>query len=292
MAPPSRASAARLATRLTASACPPSTMRNGRTGIAAPTVNATNDPRAALTGDPIDRTSSPTSSWMRMRTAWSGSSKTASTNSGSLLLAEPALRVDPSQDRAFLVRDLAELLALERDLVVEQLALALHRDVFADAHAERARQEAGDPRQQDETGIGGGGSDAHDQGEVRHQAVVGAEHDRPQDRIDAGLVRLGRRRQQTVVDDPRRMNHSPDLHVHGAPRLAHLAHGRSGAAGRDRAACPEIVPFGLPKQPRTTRRAARAPASRRRRRRRRAPGSSGPARRTRRTATRRSRGRP
>ena len=48
-------------------------------GTSAPSVKARNDPTAALIGEPMDRASSPTSSWRSRATACSGSAKTRST---------------------------------------------------------------------------------------------------------------------------------------------------------------------------------------------------------------------
>ena len=42
---------------------------------------------------------------------------------------------------------------LEGDLALEQLALALHADVLAGGHAERAGEQAGDAGQQDDAAV-------------------------------------------------------------------------------------------------------------------------------------------
>ncbi len=67
-----------------------------------------------------------------------------------LLGAESALDVELGQDRPLLVGGVTELLALEGQLVVEQLPLALDRDVLADAHAEGAGDEPGHTGEHDD----------------------------------------------------------------------------------------------------------------------------------------------
>ena len=61
---------------------------------------------------------------------------------GGLLRLEPAPDVDVAQDAPLLLRRPAELMALEGQLELEELALRLDRDVLADAHAEGAGQQA------------------------------------------------------------------------------------------------------------------------------------------------------
>ena len=111
--------------------------------------------------------------------------------------------------------DLAKLLALERDLVVEQLALTPHGDVLPDAHAERAGDEAGHAREHDDRRVGVGPGHAHDEREVGDEAVVGPEHHRAQDGVERRLMRPGRVRQRVFADRPAR----PD--AHGLDRRAH-----------------------------------------------------------------------
>ena len=119
---------------------------------------------------------------------------------GGLVGGEPAIEVDLQQDGPLLLRDLAQLLALEGDLVVEQLALASDRDVLADAHAERPRDESGHPGEDDHRLVRIGSRDAHHQGQIGDEAVIRAEHDRSQDRVERRLVRGRRIRQGPFAD--------------------------------------------------------------------------------------------
>jgi hypothetical protein len=106
--------------------------------------------------------------------------------------------------------------------VLEQLALALHRDVLAGGHAERPGQETGDPGQQDEARVAGRGSGhAHDQRQVADKAVADPEDHRPERPGPAASVPA------FALDDLR-----------GAPRLPRECKAvgfrccRSGSAGR------------------------------------------------------------
>ena len=147
---PSNARAIRLSARLAVNATDPDASRYGSSGTNAPATKATNEPSAACTGDPMLRASSPTSSKMSWRLACSGSANDSIHEGGRLFGGEPTIKVDLQEDGMLLLGYLAQLFALERDLVVEQLALASHRDVLTDAHAERARDEPRDAGQDDD----------------------------------------------------------------------------------------------------------------------------------------------
>ena len=125
-----------------------------------------------------------------------------------LVRAETPLDV-LGQDRPFLVGGLTQLLALEGQLVVEQLPLALDRDVLADAHAEGARDEPGHPGYYDDPVVRRRAGDTHHQGEVGHQPVVRTEDDRSKDAVRPCFVGFRCLRQRSVID--RRVTH------HGRP---------------------------------------------------------------------------
>ena len=112
------------------------------------------------------RASSPTSSKIELAAGVLRVGEHSIHEGGRLFGGEPAIKVDLEEDGMLLLGYLAQLFALERDLVVEQLALASHRDVLTDAHTERARDEPRDAGQDDDRRVRTGASDAHDQGEV------------------------------------------------------------------------------------------------------------------------------
>ncbi len=101
--------------------------------------------------------------------------------------------VDLAQDVSFLIGRVVELVALQLDLVVEQLALRSDGDVLTDRHREAARQQTGHAGDDDRMGILARRSGhPHDQREVAHEPVRRAENDGPDDARTAGLVRAGR----------------------------------------------------------------------------------------------------
>ena len=63
---------------------------------------------------------------------------------------------------------------------LQQLALRPHRHVFPGAHRQRSGQQAGDAGEQDGPRVDTGGADAQHQRQVADEAVVGAEHRRPE----------------------------------------------------------------------------------------------------------------
>jgi hypothetical protein len=83
--------------------------------------------------------------------------------------------VDLGQLALLLLGHDPHLLALDGDLALEELALALHADVLAGGHREGTGKEAGDAGEDDELVVGDRTGNAHDQREVAHQPVVGAE---------------------------------------------------------------------------------------------------------------------
>ena len=109
-----------------------------------------------------------------------------------LVLAEPLGPVDGGHLGLLLLGHRLQFGALERDLALEQLALALHRDVFAGGHAERTGEQARDPGEQDEVvgcrGLTGRTNHAHHEREVADQAVADAEDDRPERAGSTGPV--------------------------------------------------------------------------------------------------------
>ena len=142
--------------------------------------NARNEPIAAPHGEPSSSGSRPSSSRTRVSSAVCGSRNMRAAIRVGLRSREALGHVQGGQLALLLVGHRLELGALELDLALEQLALALHRDVLARGHRERAREQARDPGQQDEVRLARGARDAHHQRQVGHQAVRDAEDDRPQ----------------------------------------------------------------------------------------------------------------
>ena len=95
-----------------------------------------------------------------------------------LIGLEAAPDVDVGQDPTLLLRRLAELEALELELIVEQLALRLDRDIFTDAHAECPSKKPCDACKDDDTGRSSGTRHSHHEGKIADEPVVGAEYDR------------------------------------------------------------------------------------------------------------------
>ena len=105
-----------------------------------------------------------------------GSARSAVGELGGLPLRQAFGRVDQRQLLRLRLRVLLQLVALQRDLVLVQLALRAHRNVFAGRHRERAGRKSGDAGQQHQMRVAARAGDAEDQARVRHQAVVDAEH--------------------------------------------------------------------------------------------------------------------
>src|SRR2546427_750566 len=75
---------------------------------------------------------------------------------------------------------LADLRSLQPDLVLVHFALRTHRNVLPRGHRKSAREQAGDPREEDESGVRGRSCDTEDKTQVRHQPVVDPEYRRAQ----------------------------------------------------------------------------------------------------------------
>jgi hypothetical protein len=92
---------------------------------------------------------------------------------------------------ALLVGGLTKLVALELDLVIEELVLRTDRDILADGHAEATRKQTRDAREDDGVRVmGRRAGDAHDQAHVDDETVGGAKHGRAQHARAARLVGL------------------------------------------------------------------------------------------------------
>ena len=152
-AAPTANRATRLSPRLTRRTAVPPPNRYGMTGIEAPIANATNEPAAAPHGEPSSSGSSPSSSRTSMSRAVSGSRKIRWAILAASSGGEALGPVGGGQLGLLLLGHRLHLGPLERDLALEQLALALHRDVLAGGHAERPGEQAGDPGEQDEARI-------------------------------------------------------------------------------------------------------------------------------------------
>ena len=151
------------------------------TGTAAPTAKARNEPTAALIGDPSSSGSRPSSSRTSVSRAVFGSAKIRWAMRARLVRGEALGPVGGGQLGLLLLGHRLHLGPLEGDLALEQLALALHRDVLAGGHAEGAGQQSGDAREQDEARVvGRGAGHAHHQRQVADEAVGDAEDDRPE----------------------------------------------------------------------------------------------------------------
>ncbi len=153
----------------------PVVSRKGISGTIAPIEKATNEDAAAPHGEPSSSGSSPE------LLAHLGVERLlrilhqARRDLARILLRESLGAVDVGQLLFLDIGHDAQLFALDRDLVLEQLALALHADVLAGAHRERTGHETGDAGEHDQMVVGGRPGDAHHERQVAHQAVVGAE---------------------------------------------------------------------------------------------------------------------
>jgi hypothetical protein len=178
---PSRASAARLTPSDSANAVAPDQMRYGSSGMNAPSVSRREwrPDRAHVEADLLEDHRA--DGILRLL-------EDHLDDPLRLLLREAALAVDPGEDGPLLVTCLADLLALECDLVVEQLPLALDGDELAHRHAECPGEETGDAREHDDRRSRPGARDAHDEGQVRDEPVIAPEDDRSQDRVAGSLV--------------------------------------------------------------------------------------------------------
>ena len=154
-AAPTANSATRLSARLTRRTAVPPPNRYGMTGTAAPSANATNDPtgrpdrRAELVGVEAELLANE-----RVERGH-GVPEDAVGDPRRLLGGEALRSVGGGQLGLLLLGHRLHLGPLERDLPLEELALALHRDVLAGGHAERAGEQSGDPGEQDEPRLGG-----------------------------------------------------------------------------------------------------------------------------------------
>ena len=123
------------------------------TGTTAPSANATNEPAAAPHGEPSSSGSSPSSSRTSDVERLVRVLEDAMRDAGGLVRGEPLRPVRGGQLGLLLLGHRLHLGSFEGDLALEQLALALHRDVLAGGHAERAGEQTGDARQQDEARV-------------------------------------------------------------------------------------------------------------------------------------------
>ena len=148
------------------------------------------------------------------------------------LRVEPLGAVDQLELAPLLLRVGLELRLLDLDLVLEELARALHREPLAERHRARAGQEPGESGDQDRAPGELGAGDAHDQREVRHQPVVGAEH--------RGAQGVAARRAMAPLE----LGEGAALHAAGALRRDHrrgvCACERSSPASAGAAAIPGV----------------------------------------------------
>jgi hypothetical protein len=84
--------------------------------------------------------------------------------------------VNPRQRVDLLLRARDQAFALALDLLLEELTLRAHRNVFARAHRKRAGEEPRGAGDEDGARLGDRAGHAHDQAGIRHQAIADAEH--------------------------------------------------------------------------------------------------------------------
>ncbi len=122
----------------------------------------------------------PSSSRARVSSAVSGSSMSRPTSAGRLARGDALRPVDQLELLRLLLGHVLELLALDGELALVQLALRRHRQPLATRHGERPGEEADQPDQHHEAPVVGPARRAGDEAQVRDQAVVEAEDGRPQ----------------------------------------------------------------------------------------------------------------
>ena len=145
---------------------------HGSSGMRAPTAKENSDEIAAPHGEPVVEGSTPNSSRACVRSAISGSRMRS--------LGEPSrqLRVDAAIDEQlaqlflFLLRGVLDRLALDVDLVLEELLLRAHRDVLAARHREPTGDEPGESGQSNDVVTGIGPGETEDQRGVGDQTVT------------------------------------------------------------------------------------------------------------------------
>ena len=144
----------KLAAILRRNAALPDRTRYGTSGIAAPSVNATNEPKPAASGAADGTLVQPDLLEDEQTRRLFRPFEDTVDEVSCLVRLEAAPDVDVGQDPALLFGRLAQLEALELELVLEELALRLDRDILTDAHAECAGEEPSHAGQDDDPGRG------------------------------------------------------------------------------------------------------------------------------------------
>ena len=196
-------------------------------------------------GEPSSHGLRPSSSRASVSSACSGSATICFASLFASFLRQSLGRVDQRQLLRFRLRILLQLVALEADLVLEELALRAHGHVFAGGHRERAGGECPRrPRRARARGSDARARDAEDQARVGDQAVVDAEHRGAQvaAAAEVAMAVLERRRRRSAV----RVAGSPPseravdrhaAHLHRGQHALHAPRAEPARRAARRAAC-------------------------------------------------------